>query len=114
MGITIGDWVEHATYSWHGKMKVISINFGTVELLNNLGNTLYYNVAGLVKVEAPSDTSQYRDSLGVEYSQKKEDPLYCTCSRSEAEIVNSSTQVQGSIEEKDRFKFCRTCKKEAK
>lgn len=102
-GITIGDYVGHKQYTYYGKMKVKGINFGTVELERDNGSTIYYNISELV---------HWEDDFGT--ANLKEDPLYCTCTKAEAKIVESSTQVQGAVSSSDKFKFCRTCKKEAK
>jgi hypothetical protein len=102
-GITVGDKVRHKQYSWHGKMLVKGINFGTVELETDNGFTIYYNIAEL---------EIWDEDFGT--ANVKEDSVYCTCTRAEAKIVESSIQVQGTVDEKDKFKFCRTCKKEAK
>jgi hypothetical protein len=102
-GITVGDYVVHNKYTFYGKMKVLAINFGTVELQQDNGSITYYNIADLVHWNEDFATANV-----------KEDPLYCTCTRAEAKIVESSTQVQGTVGSSDKFKFCRTCKKEAK
>lgn len=116
--MTVGDWVEHIHYTWHGPMKIISINFGTATLLTNLSSELYYNISNLRPTNQPDDLTPYyrnMDSLGMNYEPKKEiDPLFCSCSRSEAEIVESSIQVHRNMDNHEKFKFCRTCKKEAK
>ncbi len=104
MGITVGDEVTHKQYDWQGILKVKAINFGTCTVENSNGITIYYDIADLVKHVEPWKP----------YVDKKDDPLYCNCSYSDAKIVESSTQVQGSVDKKDTFKYCRTCKKERK
>lgn len=104
-GLTVGDEVYHKQYSYYGKMKVKSINFGTVELERDNGTIIYYNISELLLWDNNAD-------FGT--ANVKEDPLYCNCTKAEAKIVESSTQVQGNVESKDKFKFCRTCKKEAR
>jgi hypothetical protein len=110
MGITIGDYVTHKKNDWHGKMKVKSINFGTVELELDNGNIQYYNIIDLIKY---NDTS-WKDGYWINHVKKEDDPLYCNCVYPDAKIVESSIQVQGSVEAKDKFKYCRNCKKERK
>jgi hypothetical protein len=100
--ITIGDYVKHKYLTWQGKLKVVAINFQNYTLHNTSGFPIYYNLADL---EPWTET----DNVVV-----NTDPLFCTCSYTDKKIVNSSTQVQGNVEDKDKFKFCRTCKKEAK
>jgi hypothetical protein len=102
-GITIGDYVTHKQYTYYGKLKVKGINFGTVELERDNGSVIYYNISELVHWDEDFGTADV-----------KEDPLYCGCSKTEAKIVESSIQVQGNVNSSDKFKFCRTCKKEAK
>ncbi len=101
--ITIGDYVKHKYLSWQDKLKVISINFQTYTLHTSSGFTIHYNIADL---EPWIDTDTTILSIV--------DPLYCNCSYSDRNIVKSSIQVQGSVEETDNFKYCRTCKKELK
>lgn len=106
MGITVGDWVVHNYYDWQGILKVTAINFGTCTLENDKGYTLYYNI---------TDLSKWTEDKNLAYeSRVKENNLYCNCSYSDAKIVESSIQVQGTVDKKDTFKYCRTCKKEKK
>lgn len=101
--ITVGDKVSHKQYKFHGKMTVNGINFGTAELERADGTITYYTISELELLSEDFGTANL-----------KEDPLFCSCTRSEAKIVESSIQVQGSVDSKDKFRFCRTCKKEAK
>lgn len=110
MEITVGDKVTHNYYDWQGILKVTAINFGTCTLENDKGHTIYYDISNLSKYTEPFDYDQY---YGYD-SAKKEDPLYCSCVYPHAKIVESSIQVQGSVDKKDTFKYCRTCKKERK
>ena len=101
--ITVGDTVRHKQHHFCGKMLVKGINFGTAELEKADGSVIYYNI---------SELELWNEDFGTD--NLKEDPLFCSCTRSEAKIVESSIQVQGSVDSKDKFKFCRTCKKESK
>jgi len=106
MSLTVGDYCEHKFYSWVGKCKIKSINFGTCELERTGEPTCYYSIGDL----KPWEDVKFK----TEYTSAQSDPLFCTCNYSDAKIVESSTQVQGSVEAKDKFRFCRTCKKEKK
>lgn len=104
--ITVGDYVTHNQYPWYGKMKVKSINFGTVRAECKDGTEVYYNIVDLTKVEEEVK----KESSEPLYSRANS--LYCECLFAEAEIVESSIQVQRTVDKSETFKFCRTCKKE--
>lgn len=100
--VTIGDYVRHKTLKlYNNKLKVIAINYTVYTLEDAIGIVSYHQYDDL---EPWTPDEILTDS----------ESLYCTCSYSDREIVKSSIQVQGTVEEKDKFKYCRTCKKEAK
>jgi hypothetical protein len=105
IGLAVGDEVYHKQYTFYGKMKVTGINFGKATLERDNGEITYYDI---------SDLLMWDNNVDFGTANVKEDPLYCTCTRAEAKVVESSTQVQGSVDSKDKFKFCRTCKKEVR
>ena len=45
--LTIGDYVKHIHFNWHGKLKITAINYGTCTLENPIGNVLYYTMDNL-------------------------------------------------------------------
>jgi hypothetical protein len=109
MSLSVGDFCEHKYYSWVGKCEIKSINSGICELMR-LSDTqdYYYSLYDLKPWEDVKYTSEYAET------PQAINLLYCTCTYADAKITDSSTQVQASVEDKDKFKFCRTCKKERK
>lgn len=103
--ISVGDFVKHMHYNWHGKLKVTAINFGTHTLETTNGSILYYTEQFLEPWTDIDDKAEMRNS---------KEELFCNCDYSDREIVESSIQIHRAMEQHEIFRFCRTCKKEAK
>lgn len=106
--ITVGDYVTHKQYDWYGELKVTAINFNVATLEFTNKHVVYHSLTELTKVSG----NWKHEYFGSDFP--KRDSIYCDCSYTDKKIVKSSIQVQGAVEEKDKFDYCRTCKKEAK